>query len=38
MDLDMFMLLMAIEEDLDEGEEMEEPQIESSVEQWIRYE
>jgi len=38
MDLDMFKLLLDIEEELNEGEELEEVQTMSDLEQWIRYE
>jgi len=38
MDLDMFKLLLDIEDDLNEGEELEEVQTMSDLEQWIRYE
>jgi len=38
MDLDMFKLLLAIEEELNEGEEPEEVQQLSDVDQWLRYE
>lgn len=38
MDLDMFKLLLDIEEELNEGEELEEVHTMSDLEQWIRYE